>query len=192
MSPDPIVFVVDDDQGQREALTFLFESVGLDTVAYRSAQEFLKQQVTDRPGVLVTDLIMDGMSGLALQQKLLELRSLLPVIIISGQGDIESAVTALRGGALDFIEKPINNEILLERVREAINKSVSAHKIQEGKAEARERLSDLTEREREVFDQLLLGRTSKMIAGALGISERTVEIHRARVIKKPVPGLLQG
>lgn len=101
----------------------------------------------------------------------------------------------MKDGALDFIKKPINNEILLERVREAIDKSVGAHKIQEGKAEARERLSDLTEREREVFDQLLLGRTSKMIAGELCISERTVEIHRARVMKKTgarsVAGLIE-
>ena len=149
-----------------------------------SAQEFLDVYEPGRPGCLLLDVRMPGMSGLELQRELAERSIDLPVIILTGHGNVPVAVHAMKAGALDFVEKPFNNELLLDRIQKAVAQSVRANTGRVERNEIYERLESLTPRERQVFDLVVAGGVNKAIAHALAISEKTVEIHRANVMKK--------
>ena len=184
MPSEPIVHIVDDDSAIRSSLSFLMKSVGFDSRAYASAEAFLDQADLDRLGCLVVDVRMHGMSGLELQQLLNERGSKLPVIIITGHGDVPMAVQAMKAGAVDFLEKPYDNELLIMRIRQCLQE-VSIEQNRESKvAKAKSALAQLTPREREVMNLLVAGKHNKAIADDLDISVRTAEAHRAKVMKK--------
>jgi two-component system response regulator FixJ len=180
----PTVFVVDDDSAVRDALRFLMRSVGLTVEAFSSAAEFLDAYRDDRAGCLVLDIRMPGMTGLELQDKLIERRSILPIIFITGHGDVPMAVEAMQAGAMDFIQKPFRDQDLLDRIHQAIDKDAKTRQSLGELAAIRTRLASLTPREREVMDLVVHGKANKVIAGDLDLSQRTVEIHRARVMEK--------
>ena len=184
MPSEPIVHIVDDDSAIRSSLSFLMKSVGFDSRAYASAEAFLDQADLDRLGCLVVDVRMHGMSGLELQQLLNERGSKLPVIIITGHGDVPMAVQAMKAGAVDFLEKPYDNELLITRIRQCLQE-VSIEQNRESKvAKAKSQLAQLTPRELEVMNLLVAGKHNKAIADDLDISVRTAEAHRAKVMKK--------
>ena len=184
MPSEPIVHIVDDDSAIRSSLSFLMKSVGFDSRAYASAEAFLDQADLDRLGCLVVDVRMHGMSGLELQQLLNERGSKLPVIIITGHGDVPMAVQAMKAGAVDFLEKPYDNELLITRIRQCLQE-VSTEQNRESKvAKAKSQLAQLTPRELEVMNLLVAGKHNKAIADDLDISVRTAEAHRAKVMKK--------
>jgi FixJ family two-component response regulator len=188
--PDATVFVVDDDQPVRDGLKLLLRSVGHRVEAYASAQDFLDAYTDDRAGCLVLDVRMPGMSGLELQEKLNERRSILPIIFITGHGDVPMAVETLQAGAMDFLQKPFRDQELLERIARALEKdAVNRRELRELNEIAR-RFSELTPRERAVMELVVTGKANKVIAGDLDISQRTVEIHRARVMEKTQAGSL--
>jgi len=178
------VFIVDDEADVRDAVQLLVGSDGLNAEAYASADEFLAAYEPGTPGCLILDVRMPGMSGLAAQQALQERGIELPIIFISGHGDIPMAVRAVQEGALDFLEKPFSDDAVLDCVQRALQRD------REHRAQAAERadvaacLATLTPREREVMDKLLEGKVNKIIARELDASTRTVEIHRARVLQK--------
>jgi len=180
----PGVFVVDDDAAIRDSLVFLLASLGHPVQAYASAETFLAAGHADRPGCLVLDVRMPGMSGLELQQALNQAYAALSVVFISGHGDIPMVVRAMRGGAITFLEKPFNDQMLLDHV--AIGLHASAERCAAAHSVARvcERLEQLTQRERDVLDRVVLGRQNKQIAHDLDISIKTVETHRAHVMVK--------
>ena len=184
MSREAIVHVVDDDYELREALRFLFNSVGLNVKTYVSAEIFLKATPTDGPGCLLTDVRMPGLGGLELQSRLAARQNALPMIVMTGHGNIRMAVRAMRAGAIDFIEKPLNDRDLLAIVRRAIEFSRRAAHTRGDWSDVRRRLETLTPREREVLDHVVSGEPNKRIAFRLGISEKTVEFHRANVMAK--------
>ncbi|MCH7930785.1 MAG: response regulator transcription factor [Proteobacteria bacterium] len=184
MTREPIVFVVDDDEAVRHFLRGLIVSVGLRVETYASAREFLDAVRPGSPGCLLLDIRMPGMSGLELQRELAERSIGLPVIILTGHGDVQLAVHAMKAGAVDFIEKPFNNELLLDRVQKAVAESVDADSARLKRDEVTSRMDLLTPRERQVLDLVVAGETNKGAARRLGISEKTVEIHRARVMDK--------
>jgi FixJ family two-component response regulator len=159
-------------------------SVGLNAVGYASALEFLQRYRAGGPGCLVLDVRMPGMSGLELQEKLARDRVALPVIIMTGHGDVPMAVRALKAGALDFIEKPFNDQTLLDRINEAIEQCERTLDVAAERAKVAARHAALTPREREVMTLVVAGRLNKLIADELGLSTRTVEIHRARIMDK--------
>jgi two-component system response regulator FixJ len=184
MPSEPIVHIVDDDSAIRSSLSFLMKSVGFDFRAYASAEAFLDQADLDRLGCLVVDVRMHGMSGLELQQLLNERGSKLPVIIITGHGDVPMAVQAMKAGAVDFLEKPYDNELLITRIRQCLQE-ISIEQNRESKvAKAKLQLAQLTPRELEVMNLLVAGKHNKAIADDLDISVRTAEAHRAKVMKK--------
>ena len=178
------VFIVDDDAAVRDALKFLMRSVGHPVEVYASAQEFLDAYRDDRPGCLVLDIRMPGMSGLELQEKLVERRAIVPIIFITGHGDVPMAVEAMQAGAMDFIQKPFRDQDLLDRINQALDKDAANRQALRELNAIRERLASLTPREREVMDLVVKGKANKVIAGDLDLSQRTVEIHRARVMEK--------
>jgi FixJ family two-component response regulator len=180
----PTIFVVDDDAAVRDALKLLLRSVGQAVETYGSAQEFLDAHGDDRPGCLVLDIRMPGMSGLELQQKLNERHSILPIIFITGHGDVPMAVEAMQAGAVDFIQKPFRDQDLIDRINQALEKDGSNRAALGERNDIRRRLETLTPREREVLDLVVHGKANKVIAGDLKLSQRTVEIHRARVMEK--------
>ncbi|MGA7540558.1 MAG: response regulator transcription factor [Steroidobacteraceae bacterium] len=180
----PTVFVVDDDESVRGSLRFLLRSAGLESRAFGSAQEFLASYEPVQPGCLVLDVRMPGMSGLELQQELNLRGAILPVIFITGHGDIPMAVEAMQHGAHDFLQKPFRDEDLIERVRRALAKDAKARTALEEHKAIRGRLDSLTPREREVLALMARGKPNKIMAHELGVSQRTVEIHRARVMEK--------
>lgn len=184
MQPEPTVFIVDDDQEVREALELLMQSVGLASETFSSAQEFLDGFDPERPGCLVLDIRMKGMSGLDLQDRLAQEPLRPPVIIITGHGDVPMAVRAVKAGALDFIEKPFNDQLLLDAVHRAIEQDAERRGQVSHLADIRARLARLTPREREILDLVVGGRRNKVIAIDLGISQSTVEAHRAKVMEK--------
>jgi len=181
---EPKVFVVDDDDALCDALQELLEAQGLLVEAYNSAESFLAACAPDRPGCLVLDVRMRGMSGIDLQSRLAAEGVAIPVIIITGHGDVPMAVRAVRNGAVDFLEKPVPDQLLLERVRQAL--ALDAQRrcaaVEHGAAAAR--LRTLTPRQRQVMDHVLAGQANKQIAAAMGISVKTVEVHRKRVMQK--------
>lgn len=184
MSDDQTVFIVDDDEGVRDGLSLLLDTVGQQYELYEGGHEFLEAYDGEKRGCLVLDIRMPRMTGLDLQKKLLEMGSRLPIIFITGHGDIPMAVEAMRRGALDFIRKPFREHDLLERINEALSIDENAHRKAQDRQELAEKLSALSEREREVFERVADGLMNKVIAGELGISERTVEVHRGQVMKK--------
>ncbi|MFQ5766243.1 MAG: response regulator transcription factor, partial [Rhodospirillales bacterium] len=180
----PVVYIVDDNEDVRETLGLLFESVELEVETFASASAFLDAYPAGRPGCLIADVRMPGMSGLELHEEMIRRAIDLPVIIITGYGDIEMAVNVMKAGAADFIQKPYKEQDLLDRVQKAIGASVEALR-QSGEAERNcERLALLTPREREVLDLIVAGEPNKRIAHQMGLSEKTVEFHRANVMKK--------
>lgn len=179
-----IVHVVDDDEAVREGLMLLFKSISLEARAYPNAASFLDRYEPGRPGCLVCDVRMPGMSGLQLQERLTELGSDIPIVFISGHGDVPMAVSAMREGAVDFLQKPFNEDLLLQRVQEALDSHRRRCEGNRRRDEIRARHESLTGREREVMGYLLEGAANKVIAIELGISPRTVELHRARVLAK--------
>lgn len=182
--PEATVFVVDDDDAVRESLAFLLKSVGLKVESAASAQDFLKSYNPARAGCLVLDIRMPGMSGLELQEKLKQMESMLPIIFITGHGDVPMAVKAIKAGAADFVQKPFRDQELIDRIREVLEEDASARVEKLQKAEILKRIDSLTEREREVMEQVVDGKANKVVAIDLNVSQRTVEIHRANVMDK--------
>lgn len=184
VSPEATVFVVDDDDAVRESLAFLIRSVGLKVENFASAQDFLKSYNSARAGCLVLDIRMPGMNGLELQDKLNQMDSMLPIIFITGHGDVPMAVKAIKAGAADFVQKPFRDQELIDRIREVLEVDASARVEKLQKAEILKRIASLTEREREVMEQVVDGKANKVVAIDLNVSQRTVEIHRANVMDK--------
>ena len=180
----PSIFVVDDDSAVRDSLKLLLRSVGQAVETFGSGQEFLDGYNDDRAGCLVLDIRMPGMSGLELQQKLNERHSILPIIFITGHGDVPMAVEAMQAGAVDFIQKPFRDQDLIDRINQALEKDNNNRAALGERNDIRRRLETLTPREREVLDLVVHGKANKVIAGDLKLSQRTVEIHRARVMEK--------
>ena len=181
---EPLVYVVDDDEAVRDSLTLLLKAVGLTGQAFSSAAEFLSNYDPEQHGCLVADIRMPGMSGLDLQEELIRRGAPIPLIFITGHGDVPMAVDAMKSGALDFIEKPFRDQDLLDRVHQALAWDKEC-RIENLKTLAiRERLATLTPRETEVMECVVQGQANKVIAMDLGVSQRTVEIHRARVMEK--------
>lgn len=176
--------MVDDDEAVRDSLSMLMRSVGLAVETYASAMEFLDRFDADRPGCLVLDVRMPGMSGIELQEQLVARQATLPIIFITGHGDVPMAVRALRAGAVDFIQKPFSDQALLDRIHQALARHVRDREEASRKRTIRERIARLTPRENEVMRMVADGKANKVIALDLGVSERTVEIHRARVMEK--------
>lgn len=176
--------VVDDDSGVRNAMRSLLKSVGLACQLHPSAQEFLATYNPSQPGCLVLDIRMPGMSGLELQQALNVRGATIPVIFMTGHGDIPMAVEAMQHGAFDFLQKPFRDQDLLDRIQKAIVRDTQLRQSLGEVTRIRAHLESLTEREREVMDLMVLGKQNKMIAQELGVSPRTIEIHRARVMEK--------
>ena len=184
MTNEPTVFVVDDDEAIRGVLNWLMDSVGLKSESYASGQEFLTAYDPDRTGCLVLDVRMAGMSGLELQSALAQKSADLPIILLTGHGDVQMAVHAMKAGAFDFLEKPFNNQQLLDLVQKALHTHLDSRTGKERRDEIDALLLRLTPREREVFDRVVAGETNKLIAHHLGISIKTVETHRSRVMEK--------
>ncbi|HXS26689.1 MAG TPA: response regulator transcription factor [Steroidobacteraceae bacterium] len=180
----PTVFVVDDDESVRSSLRFLLRSVGLESRAFASAGDFLTAYDPAQPGCLVLDVRMPGMSGLELQQQLNLRGAIIPVIFITGHGDIPMAVEAMQHGAHDFLQKPFRDQDLIDRIQHALEKDAKARASLQQHDRIRDRLDSLTPREREVLALMAQGKPNKIMAHELGLSQRTVEIHRARVMEK--------
>jgi two-component system response regulator FixJ len=178
------VFVVDDDEGARNSLRFLLKSVGLPAVTFSTAQAFLAAYEPHQPGCLVLDVRMPGMSGLELQQELNRRGAVVPVVFVTGHGDVPMAVEAIQQGAFDFVQKPYREQELLDRIQRALVKDQENRKALEERDRIRARLASLTPREREVMQLMILGKPNKVMAADLGLSQRTVEIHRAHVMEK--------
>ena len=180
----PIVYLVDDDEAVRDALGMLFKSIGIQHEVFESALDFLQHYDSRRQSCLVADIRMPGLSGLELQQRLNEQRSEIPIIFITGHGDVPMAVTAMKSGAVDFLQKPFRDQDLIDRIHKALDRDGDARKGRAEREEIRARLALLTPREREVMERVARGQANKVIAMDLGVSQRTVELHRARVMKK--------
>jgi two-component system response regulator FixJ len=184
MTSKPTVFVVDDNAGVRKSMHALMESAGFGIETYASGEEFLAAYDPERPGCLVLDVRLRRTSGLDLQDELRRRKATLPIIVLTGHGDVPTSVRALKAGAADFLQKPVPPKVLLERVRAAIDVDRQARETLAEGAVVAERLAHLTPREREVMELLIAGKTSKEIAAALRLSVRTVEGHRRMVLSK--------
>jgi len=178
------VYVVDDDDGMRRALSLLLNTVGYKTAAFASPKEFLDKFKTDAAGCLILDIRMPGMSGLELQQHLNRMGSMLPVIFITGHGDVPMAVQAMKEGAFEFVQKPFRDQDLLDRINHALELDKENRSTLALRADVLQRIESLTPREKQVMALVVDGAANKVIAIDLGLSERTVEIHRAKVMEK--------
>jgi len=178
------VFVLDDDQAARESLRWLLESVGHHVNCYASALEFLERYDGSVPGCLVLDVRMPGMSGLEVQHHLLERGWCLPVIVVTGHGDVPMAVRAMKSGAVDFLQKPYNDQTLLDRIQQALDLCSQRRQSHDELAMIRASYEHLTQREREVAALVVAGKANKVIAIELGLSPKTIEVHRANVMSK--------
>jgi FixJ family two-component response regulator len=181
---NPVVYLVDDDEAVRDALGLLFKSVGLDYRLFASALEFLEAYEPRQHACLVADIRMPGLSGLDLQQRLNEQHSEVPVIFITGHGDVPMAVNAMKSGASDFVQKPFRDQDLIDRIHKALAQDRERRHVRAEQNVIRERLALLTPREAEVMRRVVRGQANKVIALDLGVSQRTVELHRARVMRK--------
>ena len=190
MSADPDVHVIDDDDAVRELIDFLLRAAGLSVQTYESATSFLEAAPKITAGCIITDVRMPGLSGIELLRRLQELQIGLPVIVITGHGDVPLAVEAMKCGAVDFLEKPFDDDVLLASVRTALNRSEESAAVEAERAEIRARIAALTQRERDVLDGLVAGHPNKIIAFKLEISPRTVEIYRANLMTKMKAGSL--
>ncbi|MGR8999259.1 MAG: response regulator transcription factor [Gammaproteobacteria bacterium] len=180
----PIVFVIDDDPSVLKAMTRLLNSIELNVAAFASPQAFLEQFQPGIHGCLVLDVDLPSLSGLELQQELAVRGNELPVIFLTGHGDIPMSVRAMKQGAVDFLTKPVHDQDLIEAIHVAIEKNRMNRRIRAELAEIRERLATLTPREREVLDHVVSGRLNKQIAADLGTVEKTIKVHRAHLMKK--------
>lgn len=180
----PTIYIIDDDDGMRRALSLLVSTVGYQTQTFASADEFLQRFDPDRHGCLILDIRMPGMSGLELQQHLNQTGSMLPLIFITGHGDVPMAVQAMKEGAFEFIQKPFRDQDLLDRINHALKQDAENRAAGARRADVARRLASLTPRERQVLDRVVDGAANKVIASDLNLSERTVEIHRAKVMEK--------
>lgn len=183
-SNKPTVFVVDDEPDVRAALRLLIKSVGYVVECFESADQFFNQFEPDRKGCLILDVRMPGMSGMDLQEKLSSINALLPIIMISGHGEIPMAVKAVQNGAIDFLQKPFSDQQLLDRISLAMEIDTKRHSEHGIKQDAQKKYDSLTPREREIFTEVVSGKLNKVIAYELNISTRTVEIHRAKAMEK--------
>ncbi len=184
MNPEPTVYIVDDDPAVRDSLRSLISSIDTRVETFASAGEFLDAPMPDGPGCLLLDLRMPGISGLELQRRLNARQTDLPIIFITGYGDVATAVRAMRAGAISFREKPFNEQNVLDFVAEAVGRSREAGRVRVRRGEISKRLETLTPRERQVLDEVAAGQSNKRIAHALGLSQKTIEFHRANVMKK--------
>lgn len=184
MPIEPTVFVVDDDAVVRRSLMRIIRAAGLSVEPFATAEEFLSQYDPAAPGCLVADLRMPGISGLMLQEQLQARGIQLPFIIVTGYGDVPQAVQAMKHGAVDFLQKPFDNQVLLDRIRKAIEQDTRLRQGKVLRARVKARLATLTSRERQVMDMVVTGLANKEIAARLSLSSKTVEAHRARVMKK--------
>jgi FixJ family two-component response regulator len=182
--PPPKVYVVDDNAAVRDSIACLFRSVGLAMEGYESDEEFLADYDPGRPGCLVLDVRMSGMSGVELHAKLRERGNMLPIIFLTGHGDVPMAVRAMQDGAVDFLEKPVRQDALMASVRRALAVDESARRAAKDRATIVARLETLTPRQKEVLKLMQAGHANKMIAYLLGVTEKTIEFHRARIMKK--------
>jgi two-component system response regulator FixJ len=184
MNREPTVFLVDDDPTVRDALGLFLESTGMAVKPYASAQDFLEEYRTEWPGCVVLDIRMPGMTGLELQDFLKVRNIKIPIIFLTGHGDVPMSVKAFKAGAVDFIEKPFNDHVLLARIREAIEQDSQTRTNQARIDEVRRRYVHLTPREKEVMRLVVCGHSNKEIARQLDISHRTIDVHRARLMEK--------
>ena len=181
---DGVVFIVDDDAPLRESLKNLLRSVGLRVEPFASAQEFLRSKRADVPGCLVLDVRLQGLSGLDLQKRMADSDTEMPIIFISGHGDIPMTVQAMKAGAVEFLTKPFRDQDLLDAVQQALERDRRAREQREEIQKLRRRFASLTQREREVMGLVVTGLLNKQIAGELGTSETTVKVHRHQVMEK--------
>lgn len=184
MSNDQQVFIIDDDKGVRDSLAFLLKTVGLKAVLYESADDFIKDLDSGLTGVLVLDVRMPGMSGLELQQYLIDQDYNLPIVFITGHGDVPMAVEAMKKGAIDFIQKPFRDQELLDRIQQALRNNQQQQEADVEILQVKKQISSLTKREKMVMDLVVEGLANKSIADKLSLSQRTVELHRAHVMEK--------
>ncbi len=180
----PTIFVVDDDEAVRDSLGLLMESVGLPVETFDSCHAFLDAYTDERSGCLLLDIRMPGMNGIRLQAELLERQSTLPIIFITGHGDIPMAVEAIKRGAADFIPKPFRDQELLDRIDKILNDDKKSREDKQENEAINQRIASLTQRESEVMRLMVDGKANKVIAIELDISQRTIETHRARVMEK--------
>lgn len=181
---EPTVFIVDDDSAVLKGLRLLMKSLRLNVETYLSAQEFLDSYDPARPGCLVLDVRMPGISGLELQEKLRQRNINIPVIIMTGYGEVAVAVEAMKKNAMEFLEKPISGQVLLDHIQKAIAKDARIRQEQAAQKTITSRLALLTSRERQVMDLVIAGKLNKVIARELGINQKTVEFHRSNIMKK--------
>lgn len=179
-----VIYVLDDDEGMRRALTTLLATIGHKVSPFSSPNEFLTKHDPTQHGCVILDIRMPEMSGLEVQQQLNKRGSMLPVIFITGHGDVPMAVQAMKEGAFDFIQKPFRDQDLVDRINHALQQDAENRRAVMQKADLRKRFESLTQRERQVLDLVVDGRANKVIAIDLDLSERTVEIHRANVMEK--------
>ena len=184
------VFIVDDDGDVLRSMRYLIESIGLRVETFASAQEFLDAYRPDVPGCLVVDVRMPGLSGLDLQDELRERGAEIPVIVITGYGDVSMAVRAMKAGAAEFLQKPVSDQVLLDHIQTAIARELDRYRSQAERREIAARFATLTPREREVLEHVVTGVPGREIAAKLGVSPKTVESHRAKVMKKMQAGSL--
>jgi FixJ family two-component response regulator len=181
---DGLVFVVDDDAAMRRSLENLISSVGLGVKGFPSAQEFLRSKLPDVPSCLVLDVRLPGLSGLDLQKRMVEAAMDIPIIFITGHGDIPMTVRAMKAGAVEFLTKPFRDQDLLDAIQQALERDREARGLRGELEELRRRVDSLTPRERDVLNLVVTGLLNKQIAGKLGTSETTVKIHRHQVMEK--------
>ncbi len=183
-SPAPVVYIVDDDNGMRTSLAWLLESVGVKSEGFANAADFLQAFDANAPACLVLDVRMPETSGFDVQAELNARGATLPIIFVSGHGDIPMSVRALQNGAIDFVEKPYNSQQMLERIQRAMKLATQRHAADQKHRELRQRIESLTAREKEVLRGVLDGKGSKRIASDLSISVKTVDVHRASIKDK--------
>ncbi len=184
MLDDSVVFIIDDDAAIRDSLSWLVESVGLRVKTFANADKFLEVYDPSLLGCIVLDVRMPGMSGLDLQEELIRRASDLPVLIITGYGDVQGAVRALKAGAADYLQKPVSDQTLLDRIQDCLRANVRERKRRADQEDIVSRMASLTPRQRQVMDLVVDGRSNKEIAQCLDISVKTVESHRGHVMQK--------